>query len=524
MRYIIYILFLLPSALCSQTYSKVIDDFEGTSELGQNAEEFDGYIYCSSARICEELQSTCFVIYKFKYDGEKIWEKTIPYRISNKNEILITNDTITVSTHAYWNEEQQQREMAIIQLNLDGDIIRQVNTPLTSQNNIYWSYGQTQHKGKHYVYGVNKFVEEDTSAVMVMEFNSDLELENEYNYSPDRFCEIFQLQTAPDGELYGMVNYTRFIGDQDTMQLVKLNLETKQFEVVHEEWNDYANQTIVDFFFDNDMNLVQTFLKDNENLLNTIDIWSVPDAGVVKKTNQFTDGWQTLFGTIEFTRLIIREEFVIHELTQALNGDALLAGSFSRIPINDYDPSVLLDDTGWLARISPNGELLWGRAYVHPTEEGNNRHGAFNHVTELTDGSLVASGWLNKWDKDDPELDFWLMRVGADGCLDGFVCQELDTLLTEPHLATSIQEIFDIAEPTPLTLYPNPVSDYITIELPTLKGRLAVRDFSGKLVYSDHRPTSEKTLLDVSSFKPGLYVVEYINQRGEVFLERFVVE
>ena len=85
---------------------------------------------------------------------------------------------------------------------------------------------------------------------------------------------------------------------------------------------------------------------------------------------------------------------------------------------------------------------------------------------------------------------------------------------------TSVSEVGLVS----MTVYPNPVSDQLTIELGTQQGtlvRVQVFDAQGKLVFDERR--ADRILLDVSAYTPGAYTVQ-AGQGADRKQVQFIVE
>jgi hypothetical protein len=74
-----------------------------------------------------------------------------------------------------------------------------------------------------------------------------------------------------------------------------------------------------------------------------------------------------------------------------------------------------------------------------------------------------------------------------------------------------------------VNLYPNPSSDLITISIEGNDSRVnyTIMDMEGRLMQQSDFTGSEFKL-DVSNFRPGLYMIRF-EIEGEVFMRRIVV-
>jgi hypothetical protein len=74
-----------------------------------------------------------------------------------------------------------------------------------------------------------------------------------------------------------------------------------------------------------------------------------------------------------------------------------------------------------------------------------------------------------------------------------------------------------------IELYPNPASDFVTVEIPDIKAKFLVSVYSaeGKMLHSE---TIDQTVthLDISYLKPGIYILRF-DTEGEVATRRLVV-
>ncbi len=74
-------------------------------------------------------------------------------------------------------------------------------------------------------------------------------------------------------------------------------------------------------------------------------------------------------------------------------------------------------------------------------------------------------------------------------------------------------------------IYQNPVSDYLSIDLPAgyCTSSYLITDVSGRLVLSDKIISQNNITIDVSQLQPGLYLIKFCNGRGKNATGKFVV-
>jgi hypothetical protein len=111
----------------------------------------------------------------------------------------------------------------------------------------------------------------------------------------------------------------------------------------------------------------------------------------------------------------------ISKLVVAQNGDLIVAGAISAVGDK-------LGQSGFIARISPQGILKWKRAFrvnqnFDPTlPEDFPYLVGFNDLVELPGGDLLAAGYVRKYVGGTPptnpfNYDIWIVRTSSEGCL-----------------------------------------------------------------------------------------------------------
>lgn len=80
-------------------------------------------------------------------------------------------------------------------------------------------------------------------------------------------------------------------------------------------------------------------------------------------------------------------------------------------------------------------------------------------------------------------------------------------------------------KPSAISIFPNPVSDYMTIEFQSLKeySNLEIVNISGQIVFSSEITASDIMTLDVAELKSGVYFIQLVNDNGMEAI-RFIKE
>lgn len=157
------------------------------------------------------------------------------------------------------------------------------------------------------------------------------------------------------------------------------------------------------------------------------------------------------------------------------------------------------EDAGHLVKLDLTGEIIWERIYEH--EPSAIKGAWFYDFKPTSDGGYIITGMA-----DMPgavffnRQDFWLVKVDGNGCL-------------YPTTAC-VTGIEDFSNPLQAKLYPNPTTNYLTVELPNTNGQahtLTLYNLLGQRMY-EAPLTGTTTTLQIN-IPPGLYLYQ-INANG----------
>lgn len=198
-------------------------------------------------------------------------------------------------------------------------------------------------------------------------------------------------------------------------------------------------------------------------------------------------------------KVFFEEEWIkeIAGIKLARNGDIIGVGTD------------LGEGSGWLFRISPQGQLLWEHTYdnlTNPDIGGLWGGCQLYDLCETPDGGIAATGYIVKKNADNQwESDVWLLKVDANGCL--------TPGCNEPIIDIGVS-VEEVAAPPQVTgayaVYPNPATNNITIYYDVLPHNkpieFAIYDAAGRLQYQksivDYSPRRNA---DISYLPEGLY-------------------
>lgn len=80
---------------------------------------------------------------------------------------------------------------------------------------------------------------------------------------------------------------------------------------------------------------------------------------------------------------------------------------------------------------------------------------------------------------------------------------------------------FNINKKTDVLLYPNPVNNILNIVSEQIFNQVKICDLNGKVLLSK-KNNQKKTIINVSSLQPGIYIVHLINNKNLNYYEKFI--
>lgn len=158
--------------------------------------------------------------------------------------------------------------------------------------------------------------------------------------------------------------------------------------------------------------------------------------------------------------------------------------------------------------------------------DSNAKTKTFNSDKSLThtiaSTSLNENSWTFKWKSPSAnvgDVKFYVAMVGANGN-GGTTGDQVATT------STGSFKVLGLAKENQLefTVYPNPVSEYLNIQLPTgtTKASINVFDMSGKLIRNSVISVGN-TKVDVSDLTSGVYVLK-LDSEGKLGSRQFIKE
>lgn len=175
-------------------------------------------------------------------------------------------------------------------------------------------------------------------------------------------------------------------------------------------------------------------------------------------------------------------------------------------------------EAGWdYAQVElSNDGITWTPLCGKYTKTGNGNQATGEPLYDGTFGWVQESIDISSYVGSNILIRFTLISDG--GVVgDGFYFDDLEVRVI-PFASSSINEV---ATPN-ITVYPNPVSDLLTVKSSVLKGsKLNMVDVTGKLMYSSNSQ-QDQVMIPVSNFDAGVYLLQIINQ-GNLYTKEIVI-
>ncbi len=198
----------------------------------------------------------------------------------------------------------------------------------------------------------------------------------------------------------------------------------------------------------------------------------------------------------------------------AINGNTV-SGSTYPLAMNIKD--TISSSLTW----SASGDLRYIRS-GDPTSCPNDTLGYWTNAIDyylglkLIVGTYTYYGWLRMQITVDP--------LYASGIIKDYA---YNSIPNQPILAgqTSVTGITENISASSISLYPNPATNHLTIELPNVKEKVEVtiNDITGKKMYTTSSEETHKIEVNTHGFNEGIYFVQ-IQTAGFIGTKKLVVE
>jgi len=495
-RIIIFVLLISNYFSNAQTFEKVINPLVSVQEVAWNFNVYDDNVFIATGGFCDS--EPCLSITKMDFLGNELWEKSFTWTDnSNEDGMVIRNDSIFISTHDSWSDDDWNYHYLL--LNTDGDSLNHftynydnnsfsqlANDGLLLDGNEITMYGSVRNTDTTIVGVLHKInIEGDLIAKKFVTINDD-----NYNY-------VKELRKH-EGEVYALVR-KETTGIEDKRYITRID-KLLNVEVL---WNTPDNRKLQRV--SDEMNITS---DENFVLIDMLDAFG-HNINIKCLSPDFSELW-TYYFPVSTTNGWPQQNVIDLEVTS----DDKIVGCGNII----YESNLTgeLERAAYIFLLSKDGELIWDHYYAgYDYENEFHYSSSLIDIKPLPDGSFMAVGRI---DKSEGVRNGWIIRVDANGCLLQEQCEG------QEHWLTSVVDVQ--VEKSQFKIYPNPSSELINIEINDNKEyNIDVFDQYGNRVKSySKNPGVYNMTFPIDDIPAGIYFVkaERVNG-GRRITEKIVV-
>lgn len=488
MRLILIVLFIsiLTKPWAQDTFIKLIDREE--TRTGISLVEYEDRIFSLVGGACNN-QNECSEVMELDKDGNVLWYRRIPWLDIASKSMVIRNDTISIVS----NTTSTYQDIDLLHLNLDGDSLshHKIVDKDTSYQSI-WIQGMVHYNNKWVIAGKGEVASEDTMTSLLYVVDSKGEIDTIIaNQSSNQRADNIDVIIDSNNNLNVFTAYTR-AWEPDIRIITKYNEDWEVvFSYVSDPELDNFSQPRGAELQDGRIAYVNGHVKEV--------IWnpgSILDLNSIRVINEDASiSWEYKYPD---DHSLERELLFIRTLS---NGNIIAGGSYSTW---QSDPQIL--NTPFVICLSPEGELLWERAYVEFDADEDAKNGALWNVLEQENGQLLFIGHLYNENRD-----ILLMRTDSEGCVIDS-CDPVSEIVGVDDIEAGNEAIH---------IYPNPITaNYINIECTVAQGEhltAKLYDITGRFV-SVARLHDGINTIDIATETSGILVA--VIEKNGLVIER----
>jgi hypothetical protein len=470
MKIIKIICFLLASYhLCAQGYFIKKVSFDDRSNSGVQILEYQERIFVLAGHFCDNLE--CSSIAELSAAGDTLWVTRLADIDVARISMIIYGDTITVAG----NNAPLNTKFRFAHFDLDGQKLGQTVEIEHTEEKFTRMFQQNVVRFWNKKLVIGRGIQNDTMQGLIYVMNNEDGIDTLIRLEPqeDRSV-IWEVKVDMDGYLYTYHEIDE--GGFDEIRK-KINKFDKDLKLV---WT-YQSEDSRDW----DGGSFGEVLEDGRVLLVTYSpITNSPHSSIRAINQDGTIDWQYNIPYIPFVDDGIQE--VISRVKQLPSGDILCMGRYTNLLLDEP-----IHDSPFMYKLSKEGEIMWKRVFYEfdPIIESS-RVGFVRDVVELDNGDLYGIGRMQY----DGQRETFIFKVDENGCLDADDC-ELVQVITDTEEVKIRQEI---------KVYPNPVSDVLTIDIEELPEKVEIFTTNGLLVKTENRVKE----IDVSDLSTGAYYMK----------------
>jgi hypothetical protein len=479
MKIIKIICFLLASYhLCAQDYFIKKVSFDDRTNSGVQILEHQERIFVLAGHFCDNLE--CSSIAELSANGDTLWVTRVQDIDVALSSMIIYGDTITVTGSA----APLYTKFRMAHFDLDGEKLGETIEIEHPVEKFTYKFQLTSVRFQNKTLVTGTGMQNSIEYGLIYVMNADDELDTLIMLEPqDKESTMWEIAVGKNGFLYtyheideGVLNKERKI----------INKFDKDFNHV---WRYQSEDT-----YKWDGGSYGEVLEDGRVLLVTYSPISNSPHSSIRAINQ--DGsidWQYNVPYIPFGD--DGKEEIIGRVTQLPSGNILCMGLYTDITLD-----APIRNSPYLYKMNTEGEIIWKRVFydLDPVT-GVSRVGLVKDAIELENGDIYGTGWMDY----DGQREVFIFKVDTDGCLDAEDCEFVQV----------ITDAEDIEIRNDIKIYPNPVSDILTIAADAVPEKVEIYTVDGVLVEIEYRTTE----VDVSRLASGIYYLKvFVNGRVSV--------
>ena len=384
---------------------------------------YDDTLYVAIGHICSD-QKACYTISQVSEDGNlnSVFLSGSDHLIANGKCLLVTDSILYVSQQYTANDlsgtritkhDKHSNEIEIFDYPIDLDTSFVSDGFISTESNLF-VFGSKTVKGTMY------------TEVLIFKFNKDgTRLLDTYTYVEgdlQNICDVMSL--TPEGNLIFRNHYKK-TGDQNSMVLTTIDTMGRILDKHY--FKDLGSVFALESL-EVSKNGIVYFTSSLDILEHNSPIEGREQLGLIYPEEDTISRDSSLPSSYTFRTY----DYEIYGITALSDGDIVMCGTVRYLnniwPMEEGDQYSL--QSAFNARATADGEFLWMRRYNVKSESTNvdfSRAVGLEKIIELDDGHLVVAGQTIDYlpNLTPKERELWLLKVDANGCLEGEECGEV---------------------------------------------------------------------------------------------------
>jgi hypothetical protein len=468
---LIKVVFFILFSICvsAQDYFIKKISFNAGTNTGRKIISYQDRLFVLTGHFCNGQE--CGSIAELSYSGDTIWRTTMPDIDIARATIFINEDTIT----ATGNNAPLYTKFRMAHFNLNGEKLGEtieIEHPIDKFTSMF-QLTSLKFQNKRLVTGGG--IQNSIVYGLIYGLNADNELDTLIMLEPqDQESIMWEVKVDKDDNLYTYHDIDE--GGFDDMRK-KINKFDKDLNLI---WT-YQSEDSRDW----DGGSFGEVLEDGRVLLVTYSpITNSPHSSIRAINQDGSIDWQYNVPYIPFVD--DGKEESVGRVRQLTSGNILCMGGYTDLTL--VEP---IRNSPFIYMIDAEGNIIWKRVFYDlDPATGLSRVGLVKDAIELENGDIYGTGWMDY----DGQREVFIFKVDENGCLDAEDC-DLVQVITDTEEVKIRQDV---------KVYPNPVSDVLTIDIEELPEKVEIFTTNGLLVKTENRVKE----IDVSDLSTGAYYMK----------------